>query len=116
MVVFVRHMPRASAAQKAQRLNRSRALLQRCRSLSAAVQQLAKMCSISSRQAYRYLRQAERLKHPVPVTSPKIAFTVKLPLPLIGKVRSYAAGTGLTLSETVSRALMVMLDRGRRRG
>ena len=115
MVVFVRHMPRAGAAQRAQRLNQSRALLQRG-SLSAAVQQLAKMCSISSRQAYRYLRQAERLKHPVPVTSPKIAFTVKLPLPLIGKVRSYAARTGLTLSETASRALMVMLDRGRRRG
>lgn len=116
MVVLVSHMPRANASQWAQRLNHSRALLRSCRSLAEAVQQLAEVCSISSRQAYRYLRHAERLKHPLPVASPKIAFTVKLPVPLIGKVRSYAARTGLTLSETVSRALIVMLDRGRRRG
>jgi hypothetical protein len=28
---------------------------------------LARNCSISERQAYRYLEQAQRLKHPVPV-------------------------------------------------
>ena len=65
-VVFICHMPRASAAQRAQRLNRSRILLQRCSSLPQAVQRLAKACSLSSRQAYRYLKQAQRLKHPVP--------------------------------------------------
>jgi predicted DNA-binding transcriptional regulator YafY len=110
-------MPRASAAQRAQRLNRARALLQRCPSLSEAVQQLAKTYSISPRQAYRYLERAERLKHPVAVDPPKIAFTVKLPLTLVRKVRAAAARAGLTLSDFVSRALTVMmLDRGRRRG
>ena len=109
-------MPRASAAQRAQRLNRSRILLQRCSSLPQAVQRLAKACSLSSRQAYRYLKQAQRLKHPVPVNPSKIAFTGKLPSTQIRQLRVYAARTRLTLSDIVSRALTVMLDRGRRRG
>jgi hypothetical protein len=109
-------MPRASAAQRAHRLNRSRILLQRCSSLSQAVQQLAKACSLSSRQAYRYLKQAQQLKQPVPVYPPKIAFTVKLPPSQVRQLRRYAARTRLTLSDIVSRALIVTLDRGRRRG
>ena len=109
-------MSRASSAQRAQRLNRSRILLQRCSSLSEAVGQLAKTCSISSRQAYRYLKQAQRLRQPVPVTAPKVAFTVKLPTPQVRELRRYAARNRLTLSEIVSRALTAMLDRGRRRG
>jgi hypothetical protein len=108
-------MSRASSAQRAQRLNHSRILLQRCSSLSEAVRQLAKTCSISSRQAYRYLKQAQRLSQPVPVTPPKIAFTVKLPTPQVQELRLYAARTRLTLSEIVSGALNAML-RGRRRG
>lgn len=109
-------MPRASAAQQAQRLNRSRDLLQHCSSLSQAVRRLAHACSISSRQAYRYLKQAQRLSHPVPVSPPKIAFTVKLPTTQVRQLRLYAARTRLTLSEIVSRALSAMLDRGRKRG
>jgi predicted DNA-binding transcriptional regulator YafY len=109
-------MPRASAAQRAQRLNRSRTLIQRCQSLSEAVQQLAQACSISPRQAYRYLKQAQRLKHPVPVNLPKVAFTVKLHPTLVRELRKYTARTRLTLSDIVSRALTAMLDRGRRRG
>jgi predicted DNA-binding transcriptional regulator YafY len=109
-------VPRASAAQRAQRLNQARAILQQRSSLSAAVQQLARTCSISPRQAYRYVKQARRLKHPVPVNPPKIAFTVKLPSVQVRRVRIYAARTRLTLSDIVNRALTVMLDRGRRRG
>ena len=107
---------RAGAAQQAQRLNRSRRLLQRCSSLSQAVRRLAQASSISSRQAYRYLKQAQRLRHPVPVSPPKIAFTVKLPTTQVRQLRLYAARTRLTLSEIVSRALSAALDRGRRRG
>ena len=109
-------MARASAAQRAQRLNHSRSLLLHCRSLADAVQELAKACSISPRQAYRYLKQAQGLKRPVPFTSPKIAFTVKLPFTQVHQLRLYAARTRLTLSDVVSRTLSAMLDRGRRRG
>ena len=107
---------RANAAQRRQRLNQSRSLLQRSRSLADAVRRLVKIFSISQRQAYRYVKQAQALKEPVPVTSPKIAFMVKLPSAQVRQLRLYAAHTGLTLSDIVSRALSAMLDRGRRRG
>lgn len=112
----MRHMARASAAQRAQRLNQSRIILQRGSPLSEAVRQLAKTCSISARQAYRYLKQAERLKHPIPINPPKIAFTVKLPSTQVRQLRMYAARNRLRLSDIVSGALTEMLDRGWRRG
>ena len=74
-------MPRASETQKAERLNRARDLLVQADQLSDAVEQLAQDCSISPRQAYRYLEQAQRLKQPVPPSEAKLAFTVKLPPP-----------------------------------
>src|SRR5258707_15852358 len=74
-------MPRASESQKAERLNRARDLLRQVDQLSDAVEQLAQDCSISPRQAYRYLKQAQRLKQAVPPGEAKLAFTVKLPQP-----------------------------------
>ena len=115
-VVSIWHMPRATAAQRAQRLNLARILLQRGWSLSQVVQRLAKACSLSYRQAYRYIEQAQQLTRPVPVNPPKIAFTVKLPSSLVIQVRRYAARTRHTLSDVVGHALTVALDRGRRRG
>jgi hypothetical protein len=109
-------MPRASETQKAERLNRARDLLWQIDRLPEAVGQLAKDCSISPRQAYRYLEQAQQLKGPVPPGEAKLAFTVKLSNGLIERVRSYAAAKGLSISEVVSRALLALLPRGRGRG
>jgi predicted DNA-binding transcriptional regulator YafY len=109
-------MARATAAQRAQRLNLARMLLQRGCSLPQAVQRLAKACSLSSRQAYRYIEQAQQLTTPVPVDPPKVAFTVKLPSSLVLKLRRHAARKRLTLSDMVSHALTVALDQGRGRG
>jgi predicted HicB family RNase H-like nuclease len=109
-------MPRASESQKAERLNRARDLLQHVDHLSDAVEQLAQDCSISPRQAYRYLEQAHRLKKPVPPSEAKRAFTVKLPRSLVQRVRTFAAAKGLSISEVVSRALLALLPRGRGRG
>jgi hypothetical protein len=109
-------MARATAVQRAQRLNRARMLLQCGCSLPQAVQQLSQACSLSSRQAYRYIAQAQQLKGPIPVDAPKIAFTVKLPALLVLKLRRHAARTRLTMSDIVSRAVTVALDRGRGRG
>ena len=109
-------MGRATAAQRAQRLNLARMLLQRGWSLSQAVQRLAKACSLSSRQAYRYIEQAQQLTMPIPVDPPKVAFTVKLPSSLVLKLRRHAARKRLTLSDIVSHALTVALDQGRGRG
>ena len=109
-------MGRASDAQKAQRLNRARVLLRQFDQLPDAVTRLARDCSISPRQAYRYLQQAERLKAPVPVSESKLAFTVKLPRTLIQRVRLYASVKKLSISEVVSRALLALLPRGGGRG
>ena len=109
-------MPRASEIQKTERLNRARDLLLHVDQLSDAVEQLARDCSISPRQAYRYLEQAQRLKEPIPPGEGKLAFTVKLPHSLIHRVRTYASAKGLSISEVVSRALLALLPRGRGRG
>ena len=109
-------MPRASGVQMAKRLNRARVLLRRFEQLPEAVERLAKDCSISPRQAYRYLQQAHRLKGPVAVPESKLAFTVKLPPGLIQRVRLYASVKQLSISEVVSRALLALLPRGRGRG
>ena len=114
--VLVCHMPRASHIQKAKRLNLARTLLQRYPHWPEAAQRLARDCSISERQAYRYLQQAQRLKRPVPVSEAKTAFTVKLSGSLIQRVRQYAMARGLSISEVVSRALLALLAGGRGRG
>ena len=109
-------MGRASDAEKAERLNRARELLRRFEQLPDAVERLAHDCSISPRQAYRYLQQAQRLKEPVPVGESKLAFTVKLPRSLIQRVRVYASVRKLSISEVASRVLFALLPRGRGRG
>jgi predicted DNA-binding transcriptional regulator YafY len=109
-------MGRASQAESARRINLALNLLRRSVALSAAVEKLAASCSISARQAYRYLDRARRLKAPLSVASPKISFTVKLPDNVVGRVRKHASATHSTLSEVVCRALIAWLDRGRGRG
>ena len=108
-------MARASDIQKAERLNLARELL-RHKQLPEAASELARACSISLRQAYRYLDLAQQLKGPVPVGDPKIAFTVKLSRTLVDRLREYATSTGLTLSEIVSRAVLVLMKRGPKGG
>jgi hypothetical protein len=109
-------MPRASHIQKAERINLARTLLQRYQHWPEAAQQLARYCSLSERQAYRYLEQAQRRKHPVPVPDVKVSFTVKLSLRLLQRLRANATSTGLTLSEIASRAFSAVLHRGGGRG
>lgn len=109
-------MARASNAQKAERLNLARTLLQQHPHWPDAADHLARACAISTRQAYRYLEQAQHLKRPVPMVDAKVSVTIKLSRSLVDKLRSYAASTGLTLSEIVSRAVVAVLHRGRGRG
>src|SRR6266513_688215 len=108
-------MPRASETQKAERLNRARELLRHVDQLTDAVEQLAHACSISPRQAYRYLEQAQRLKQPVPPSEAKLAFTVKLPHSLVRRVRTFAAAIGLSISEVLTPALLALPPRWRGR-
>jgi hypothetical protein len=109
-------MGRASDAQKADRLNQARTLLREHSPLPEAAERLARNWSVSKRQAYRYLQRAQQLKRPVPVEDAKVSFTVKLSRLFVGRLRTYAASTGWTLSEIVSRAVQSVLHRGGGRG
>jgi predicted DNA-binding transcriptional regulator YafY len=71
-------MVRVNQVRKAERLNHARRLLRRMDHLPDAVARMARDCSISPRQAYRYLEEASHLTAPVPIGDEKIAFTVKL--------------------------------------
>lgn len=64
---------RASDAQKAERLNRARTLLRAHALLPEIAERLARDWSVSKRQAYRYLQQAQKLKQPVPVEDAKVS-------------------------------------------
>src|SRR5258708_39758796 len=105
-------MGRASDAQKAERLNRARYLLGRF-NLPQAVGKLAREYSISPRQAYRYLQQAQHLTGPVPIGDAKSAFTVKLSLGVIAKVRRYAPTPGHWIGMVDSLSLLASLPCGR---
>jgi predicted DNA-binding transcriptional regulator YafY len=109
-------MTRASDGQKADRLNQARTLLREHAPLPEAAERLAREWSVSKRQAYRYLQRAQQLRQPVPVQDAKVSFTVKLSRRLVATLRTYAASTGLTLSEIVSRAVQAILHRGGGRG
>src|SRR3974390_2088847 len=102
MDVFVCRMPRANHIQKARRLNLARTLLQRYPHWPEAAQRLARNCSISERQAYRYLEQAQRLKRPVPVGDIKVSFTVKLSRRLVQRLRASPASTALHFTQIAS--------------
>jgi predicted DNA-binding transcriptional regulator YafY len=108
-------MSRATASEKAERLNHARRVLSRLEDLPHAVDRMVEDCGLSPRQAYRYLHHARRLKAPVPVPEAKVAFTVKLSRGLVQRLRTYAASKGLTLSEIVSRATEALLNRGKGR-
>lgn len=77
---------------------------------------LSRDFKLSRRQAYRYLREAQHIGHPVAVGEPSRAVTFKLPGNIIQDLRSYSATSGLTLSEIVTRALTAFLAAARENG
>ena len=109
-------MVRSTKADKARQLNTAHRLLERKTELSEAAQSLSRKFGLSRRQAYRYLEQAAQLGQPVPVEEASIPITLKLPPSTVRGLRSYAARSGLTLGEIVTRALSAFLSALRRHG
>lgn len=109
-------MARSTKADKARLLNAAHRLLKGNTELSEAAQTLSREFELSLRQAYRYLEQAAELGQPVPVEEASIPITLKLPPSTVRLLRSYAASTGLTLGEIVTRALGAFLSALRRHG
>jgi hypothetical protein len=103
---------RAQAGQYAQRANRALALLRRF-PVPVVLRALVRRYPVSLRQARRYIEVAQRHPQGVPVPEPTVAFTVKLPVGLVRRVRTRARSTGSSLSALVTRALEDWLERVR---
>lgn len=109
-------MARSTLAEKTQRLNAAFDLLNRKYPLNAAAEVLVKRFHLSLRQAYRYLDEAQHLKRPAEVSAPTIPMTIKVPSDVVAKLRAYAERSGLTIGETVARAVLRFLAQARGRG
>jgi len=101
-------MARSTDAQKAERLNAAHRLLARGQSVGEAAL-LSRQFTMSRRQAYRYIEEAQLIGRPVPVVETATAVTFKLPPSLVDAVRARAAAEGATISDMVSRALRAFL-------
>ena len=109
-------MARSTKANQARLLNAAYGLLARDTELPAAAQSLSRKFDLSRRQAYRYLAQAANLAQPVPVEQASIPITLMLPPGTVRVLRAYAARSGLTLGEIVTRALEAFLNALRKHG
>lgn len=103
---------RASADQQAHRVNAAAELLSSGQAVAEAARQLAQRYRLSERQARRYVERA-RQQGRMAVPPPSVAFTVKLPAGLLSRFRSYAMGSGRTLSGIVTQAIEEFLERVR---
>ncbi len=101
---------RSSSTQLAQRINGALLVLRRLRSSTKAVAALVRRYGVSKRQAFRYVREAQRVRRMQPIPEPKIVFTVKVPLRLVRALRQMARSTGESLSALVTRALEAFLQ------
>jgi hypothetical protein len=101
---------RARADQVAKRVNTAVELLAEDMTVMEATLALARRHRLSERQARRYVERA-RDEGTMDVATPKIVFTVKVPVTLVRRVRRAARATGQSISGLVTEALSEFLDR-----
>jgi len=70
---------RSPQAELAERVNVAHSLLKEGSSRDEVLSVIVDRFGISRRQAYRYVEEALRIKHTVPVPERKVVFTVKVP-------------------------------------
>jgi predicted DNA-binding transcriptional regulator YafY len=100
---------KSSEFEQARRVNATVRLLNKA-SAPEVVSRLIAHYSISRRQAYRYLRQAQTARQPLVIPEPKSVFTVKVSVSLIRHVRRQARREGGTISQWVETALRRSLN------
>jgi len=105
---------RADAGEYAVRVNAAAELLASGASVAECARVLAGRFGISVRQAHRYAEQAAA-SGPRAVPESTMVFTVKLPAPLVARVRERARESGTTISALVTQALSEFLAGRRKR-
>ncbi len=103
-------MRRSLQSEFAERINAVRSLLKES-SRDEALSVIMDRFGVSRRQAYRYIKEALRAKHPVAVPERKVVFTVKVPESLVSLIRHVANATGESLSAIVTQALKAFVKR-----
>ncbi|MDA1272654.1 MAG: hypothetical protein O2960_01190 [Verrucomicrobia bacterium] len=91
-------------------------LLRKRVSPQEVVLSLVERCEVSTRQAYRYVQQAQSISKPLPIPETKAVFTVKLPVSLIERVRQDARRESRPISDVVGEALESFLSKRRSHG
>ena len=109
-------MVKSSNPERAKRINAALEQIKEYGTVARAVAAMVDRYQISKRQAYRYIREAQKIGDKVPIPDSKITFTVKLSPKLIQLTRGYAKASGQTISDIVTRALETYLYKGRKRG
>lgn len=109
-------MTRSSHIEKTHRLNAAFDLLAQGYALAAAADTLSQTFGFSRRQAYRYLQAAQALEAPVPVASPTLPITIKMPEEVAIRLRAHAHTSGLTMGEIAAQAIIRFLDSLHRHG
>jgi hypothetical protein len=109
-------MARSTQAQRAERVKAAQELLARGNSMAGAAVALSRDFGLSPRQAYRYLEEAQTAAPAPAVTAGSVTITLKIPSTLGEQLRAYAAGSGLSVSETVRRAISSYLSAARGHG
>ena len=102
---------RVRAGEQAERVNAAADLLAAGMPVAEATGALACRFAVSVRQARRYVDDAGHGRVEIPDRA--VAFTVKLPEGLVGRVRAYAAEHRLAISAVVAAALVEFLARDR---
>jgi pyruvate dehydrogenase complex dehydrogenase (E1) component len=105
---------RARGEEYAARVNAAAELVDAGVAVADAARELAGRFALSERQARRYVERA-RVGGPVQAPQARTVFTVKLPVPLVERVRAHAAESGRTISSVVAQALEEFLARRRAR-
>src|SRR3990167_6687981 len=102
-------MKRTTNYEKSQRLNKAFALLGEGESAHRCAEILADQFSLSFRQAYRYIREAQCMGQPMLVPDPTVPMTIKIAKDVAIKLRRYAQTSNLTQGEIVARAVLAFL-------
>jgi predicted DNA-binding transcriptional regulator YafY len=103
-------MARSTKMRKCVNLNAAHRLLSRGTDVTEAAKILSRDCSISLRQAYRYLKAAQAIGRVVPVAEPAVPATFKIPRDVLRQLRAHAAISGLSLSAILTSALKKYLE------
>jgi len=102
-------MARSTRAQRAERVKAAQELLARGTSMAGAAVALSRDFGLSRRQAYRYLEKAQAVAPTPAVAESSVMITLKVPSNLVRELRAYCASSGLSLSESVRRAISAFL-------